>query len=183
MDNQLQGVEKVLNSLGKKLAKQLYGLDLNFKVSGVRENSPYFGPKYMVLALTDEKIPNVLKVRNTGWGYGRYSTLEGLQGNLQHLFKYVGLQDLGLLLNSEQPRVWDHILEPDEEDYINHPDKFTTLVNDTYVLDNETGWIYTLYNDNRIDIDNGNHISDIDVQEWWDDLTQEDKMKLDRLYK
>ena len=182
MDNQLQGVEKVLNSLGKKLAKQLYGLDLNFKVTGVLENNPYYGPKYMVLAITDEKIPNVLKVRNQGWGNGRYSTLLNLQENLQHLFKYVGLQDMGLLINPEEKRPWD-LLDPDEEDFINNPDKFTTLVDGTYVLDNETGWIYTLYNDNRIDVDNGNHITDIDVQEWWDDLTKEDKIKLDRLYK
>ena len=182
MDNQLQGVEKVLNSLGKKLAKQLYGLDLNFKVTGVLENNPYYGPKYMVLAITDEEIPNVLKVRNHEWGYGRYSTLINLQENLQRLFKYVGLQDLGLLLNTEQTRVWD-LLDPDEEDYINNPNKFTTLVDGTYVLDNETGWIYTLYNDNRVDVDNGNHITDIDVQEWWDDLTKQDKLKLDRLYK
>lgn len=182
MDNQLQGVEKVLNSLGKKLAKQLYGLDLNFKVTGVLEDSPNYLPKYMILTSTDKKIPYVLKVRNHEWGYGRYSTIEGLQQNLQRLLKYVGSQDLGLLLNSEQPRVWD-LDELDEGDYINHPDKFTTLVDDTYVLDNETGWIYTLYNDNLIDVYNGNHITDIDVQEWWDDLTKEDKMKLDRLYK
>lgn len=182
MDNQLQGVEKVLNSLGKKLAKQLYGLDLNFKVTGVLENNPYYGPKYMVLTITDEKIPNVLKVRNQGWGYGRYSTIEGLQQNLQRLLKYVGSQDLGLLLNSEQPRVMD-LEVVDAGDYIKHSDEFTTLVDDTYVLDNETGWIYTLYNNNLIDVYNGNHISDIDVQEWWDDLTKEDKIKLDRLYK
>lgn len=182
MDDKLQGVEKVLNSLGKKLAKQLYGLDLNFEVTGVLEDSPNYLPKYMVLVSTDEKIPNVLKVRNHEWGYGRYSTIEGLQQNLQRLLKYVGSQDLGLLLNSEQPRVMD-LEVGDAGDYIKHPDEFTTLVDDTYVLDNETGWIYTLYNNNLIDVYNGNHISDIDVQEWWDDLTKEDKIKLDRLYK
>lgn len=182
MDDKLQGVEKVLNSLGKKLAKQLYGLDLNFEVTGVLEDSPNYLPKYMVLVSTDEKIPNVLKVRNSDWVYGRYSTIEGLQQNLQRLFKYVGLQDLGLLINPKQPRTWE-LPELQEMDYINHPDKFTSLVDGTYVLDNETGWVYIVYNDNRIAVDNGNHISDIDVEQWWDDLPKEDKIKLDRLYK
>ena len=182
MDNQLQGVEKVLNSLGKKLAKQLYGLDLNFKVTGVLEDSPNYLPKYMILTSTDKKIPNVLKVRNHDWGNGRYSTISGLQQNLQHLFKYVGLQDLGLILNPEQLRIYQ--FPPlNEQDYLNNPDKFTPLVDKTYVLDNKTGWTYPLYQNDEIDVDNDYHISDIESDDWWADLTKEDKMKLDRLYK
>ena len=70
-----------------------------------------------------------------------------------------------------------------EQDYLNNPDKFTPLVDKTYVLDNKTGWIYTLYQNDEIDVDNDYHISDIESDDWWADLTKEDKMKLDRLYK
>jgi hypothetical protein len=56
-------------------------------------------------------------------------------------------------------------------------------VDETYVLDNETGWTYPLYQNDEIDVDNDYHISDIESDDWWDDLTKEDKMKLDRLYK
>ena len=182
MDNQLKAIEKVLNTLGKRLAKNYYNLDLNFKVTGILEDSPDYRPKLMVTAETDKKVPNVLRRKNQGWNGGRYSTLEDLQYNLGNLFKYIGTQDIGLILNPEQLRL--HQFPPlDKQDYVNNPDKFTTLVDNTYVLDNETGWTYVLYKNNEIDVDNDFHISDVESDDWWGELTKEDKMNLDRLYK
>lgn len=182
MDSQLKAFEKVLNTLGKRLAKNYYNLDLNFKVTGILEDSPDYQPKLMVVVETDKKVPNVLRRKNQGWNSGRYSTLEDLQYNLGNLFKYIGKEGVGLILNPEQLRIYQ--FPPlDEQDYLNNPDKFTPLVDKTYVLDNKTGWIYTLYQNDEIDVDNDYHISDIESDDWWADLTKEDKMKLDRLYK
>lgn len=181
-DNIKSGVDKLMNSLGKRMVKEIYNLDLNFKVTGILEDSPDYLPKLMVVVETDKKVPNVLRRKNQGWNSGRYSTLEDLQYNLGYLFKYIGKKGVGLILNPEQLRIYQ--FPPlDEQDYIYNPDKYTTLVDKTYVLDNKTGWTYALYQNDEIDIDNDYHISDIESDDWWADLTKEDKMKLDRLYK
>jgi hypothetical protein len=182
MDSQLKAIEKVLNTLGKRLAKNFYDLDLNFTVTGTLEDSPDYSPKLMVSVETDKKVPNVLRRKNQGWNSGRYSTLEDLQYNLGNLFKYIGTQDIGLILNPEQLRVYQ--FPPlDKQDYVNNPNKFTPLVDETYLLDNETGWFYILYKNDVIDVDNDFHISDVDSEKWWSELKKEDKMNLDRLYK
>jgi hypothetical protein len=176
-------IEKLLNTLGSQISKDLYGLDLKFKVVGKLEDSPNYSPQLMILIQTDKEVPNTLTVQNADWGYGKYATLEELQWNLRQLLKYIGIndQDVGIILNQSQLRTND-LPFPEEDDYIKYPERFTPLVDDTYVLDNNTGWVHYLDWNKKIDVDNAYHLSAIEEEEWWGNLSNEDKKKLQKLY-
>ena len=174
-------LEKLFNTLGKQMAKDYYGLDLNFKVVGKLEDSPDYSPDLMILVQTDKVIPNTLMVQNTGWGNEKYATLENLQWNLSVLLKYITNKGVGIILNQSQLRTND-LPYPDEDDYIDHPERFTPLVDETYVLENNTGWVYYLGIDKKIDQHTAFHLSEIESEDWWESLTNEDKKKLEKLY-
>lgn len=176
-------IEKLLNTLGSQISKDIYGLDLKFKVVGTLEDSPNYSPKLMILIQTDKEVPNTITIQNEDWDYGKYAKLEDLQWSLNNLLKYIGIKnyEVGIILNPTQPRTHE-LPFPEEDDFINHPERFTTLVDDTYVLDNNTGWVHYLDWNKKIDVDNAYHLSEIDEEQWWDSLTNEDKKKLQKLY-
>ena len=180
---EVQAIEKLMNTLGKKIAKEYYGLDLNFKVVGKEEDSPYYSPPVMFMVQTDKELPNVLTVQDAEWGYGKYATILDLQGNLNRFLKYIGMnwKDVGLALKTPQGTIND-LPVPKEDDYINHPERFTPLIDKTYVLDNNTGWVYYLDWDDTIDTENATHLSQIEAEEFWENLTIEEKRILERLY-
>ena len=64
-------IEKLLNTLGSQISKDLYGLDLKFKVVGTLEDSPNYSHQLMILIQTDKEFPNTLTVQNADWGYGK----------------------------------------------------------------------------------------------------------------
>ena len=182
--DEIQAVEKLMNTLGKKIAKEFYGLDLNFKVVSKKVDSPYYSPSVMFMVQTDKELPNVLTVQNAEWGYGKFATIDDLQYNLNRFLKYIGMdrKDVGLALKTPQGRI-NELPVPKEDDYINHPERFTPLIDKTYVLDNNTGWVYYLNWDDTIDInDNAYHLSAIETEEFWDNLTNEEKTILEKLY-
>lgn len=176
-------IEKLLNTLGSKISKDLYDLDLKFKVVGKLEKNADYSPKLMISIQTDKEIPNTLTVQNADWGYGKYATLEELQWNLTHLLKYLGIndQDVGIILNQSQRRTID-LSFPEEDDYINYPERFTDFSDETYILENNTGWVYYLDFYNKIDQQDATHLSALESEDWWERLTNEDKKKLEKLY-
>lgn len=180
---EVQAIEKLMNTLGKKIAKELYGLDVNFKVVGKEEDSPYYSPPVMFMVQTDKELPNVLTVQDVEWGYGKYGQILDLQRNLNKLLKYIGYnwKDVGIKIQAPQGNI-DELPFPEEDDYINHPERFTPLVDETYVLVNNTGWVHYLDWNKKIDVDNAYHLSEIDVEDFWQSLTDEDKRNLERLY-
>ena len=176
-------IEKLLNTSGSQISKDLYDLDLKFKVVGELEKSADYSPKLMISIQTDKEIPNTLTVQNADWSYGKYATLEDLQWDLRQLLKYIGIndQEVGIILNQSQLRTND-LPFPEEDDYINNPERFTTFADETFILENDTGWVYYLDFDNKIDQENATHLSEIEAEEWWERLTNEDKKKLEKLY-
>jgi hypothetical protein len=181
--DEIQAVEKLMNTLGKKIAKELYGLDVNFKVVGKEEDSPYYSPPVMFMVQTDKELPNVLTVQDAEWGYGKYDEILDLQRNLNKLLKYIGYnwKDVGIKIQAPQGNI--HQLPfPKEDDYINHPERFTPLIDKTYVLDNNTGWVYYLNWDDTIDTENAYHLSEIETEEFWENLTIEERRILEKLY-
>lgn len=178
-----ESIEKLLNTLGSEISKDLYDLDLKFKVVGELEKSADYSPKLMISIQTDKEIPNTLTVQNADWSYGKYATLEDLQWDLRQLLKYIGIndQEVGIILNQSQLRTND-LPFPEEYDYINNPERFTTFADETFILENDTGWVYYLDFDNKIDQENATHLSEIEAEEWWVRLTNEDKKKLEKLY-
>jgi hypothetical protein len=181
--DEIQAVEKLMNTLGKKIAKEFYGLDLNFKVVSKEVDSPYYSPPVMFMVQTDKRLPNVLTVQNAEWGYGKYATILDLQGNLNRFLKYIGMnwKDVGLALKTPQGTI-NELPVPKEDDYINHPERFTPLIDKTYVLDNNTGWVHYLNWDDTIDTENAYHLSGIESEEFWENLTIEEKRILEKLY-
>jgi hypothetical protein len=179
--DEIQAVEKLMNTLGKKIAKEFYGLDLNFKVVSKEVDSPYYSPPVMFMVQTDKELPNVLTVQNAEWGYGKYSTILDLQHNLNRLLKYIGITEAGVGIKTPQGTI-NELPVPKEDDYINHPERFTPLIDETYVLDNNTGWVYYLNWDDTIDTDNAYHLSAIETEEFWENLTIEEKRILEKLY-
>ena len=179
--DEIQAVEKLMNTLGKKIAKEFYGLDLNFKVVSKEVDSPYYSPPVMFMVQTEEELPNVLTVQNAEWGYGKYSTILDLQHNLNRLLKYIGIKEAGVGIKTPQGTI-NELPVPKEDDYINHPERFTPLIDETYVLDNNTGWVYYLNWDDTIDTENAYHLSAIETEEFWENLTIEEKRILEKLY-
>jgi hypothetical protein len=179
--DEIQAVEKLMNTLGKKIAKEFYGLDLNFKVVSKEVDSPYYSPPVMFMVQTDKELPNVLTVQNAEWGYGKYSTILDLQHNLNRLLKYIGITEAGVGIKTPQGTI-NELPVPKEDDYINHPERFTPLIDETYVLDNNTGWVYYLNWDDTIDTENAYHLSAIETEEFWENLTIEEKRILEKLY-
>jgi hypothetical protein len=179
--DEIQAVEKLMNTLGKKIAKEFYGLDLNFKVVSKEVDSPYYSPPVMFMVQTEEELPNVLTVQNAEWGYGKYSTILDLQHNLNRLLKYIGITEAGVGIKTPQGTI-NELPVPKEDDYINHPERFTPLIDETYVLDNNTGWVYYLNWDDTIDTENAYHLSAIETEEFWENLTIEEKRILEKLY-
>jgi hypothetical protein len=189
MDPKLKNaIERLFNVLGKKIAKDYYNLDLNFKVVGELKKSPDYLPDLMIQIQTDKKLPTVLRdYTRDGWDQSRYDHFELLQIRLGKLLKYLGFKanDAGLILNPNQWRIND-LPYPDEDDYIDHPERFTSLVGETYVLENNTGWVYYLGTDKKIDQLEAYHITEIEGtsgDDWfWNNLTDQDKRNLERLY-
>ena len=186
MDPKLKNaIERLFNVLGKKIAKDYYNLDLNFKVVGELKKSPDYLPDLMIQIQTDKKLPTVLRDYTTDeWNQYRYDHFQSLQTRLAKLLKYLGFKanDAGLILNPNQTRVQDFPL-PDEMDYINYPERFLPLIDQELVLHKESGWVsYLNEGDASIDIDNQHHITDIDDEWFWNNLTDQDKRNLERLY-
>jgi hypothetical protein len=185
MDPKLKNaIERLFNVLGKKIAKDYYNLDLNFKVVGELKKSPDYLPDLMIQIQTDKKLPTVLRDYTTDeWNQYRYDHFESLQIRLGKLLKYLGFKanDAGLILNPNQTRVYDFRFH-DEMDYIDYPERFLPLINQEMVLHKESGWVSYLKGDGLIDVDNQYHITDIDDIWWWDNLTDQDKRNLERLY-
>lgn len=191
MDPKLKNaIERLFNILGKKIAKDYYNLDLNFEVVGELKNSPNYLPDLMIEIQTDKKLPQVLKnYAQDTWDQERYDPLESLQTRLGKLLKYLGLKEneVGLILNPNQPRHYN-LPEPNENDYIDFPERFLPLMGEnsdygaSFVVVKDSGYVHYLMDDKTIDIDNSYHLSDIDDEWFWNNLTPQDKRNIEELY-
>jgi hypothetical protein len=58
------------------------------------------------------------------------------------------------------------------------------LIDETFVLEKSTGYVHYLLEDNSMNIDEDNyyHLSDIDDDWFWDNLTPQDKRNIEELY-
>ena len=184
-------IEKLLNSMGKKMAKDYYGLDLNFKVENIEGNNVMKQYTYNVDVNTDKTIPSVLDVViHPDFSYGKYSTYSDLQANLNYLSRYLGYTFYVDLVNKDDylemnyEDVPPYVLNPDAErisDKFNFKEYYPFDDNGS-VLHKKSGYVYPLFINNNIDIDEGYHIAYIENDEWWDALSSEDKGVLNALY-
>lgn len=175
-----KAIEDLLNSLGKQLAMVYYGLDLNFTVVEVSEK--YGFPRIVVK--TDKQIPMTFEVKTEpGMNAGRFARIGDLLGNLSHIMKYIGLKGVDLVIPEEQiPERYQTVATPD--DFIKHPQDYVELESVGHVLEKDTGYVYPLYQNGRIDVNNSIHLSEIfEDGGWWDALSPEDIYTLENIYK
>ena len=176
-----ESVERLFNTLGTDLFKSLYNKEFNFEITNILRDSDMYYPSIMIFLKTDKPIPSTLRnIKKDSWTQYRYVTPDFMSLNLEKLLKYVGLYNTGVVLENT-PYVYKSP-KPNPKDYINNPQNFTTLVDDTWVLDNETGIVYPLLLSNEIDTYGGFHLQDVEEDGWWNSLTEEDKINLDSLY-
>ena len=84
-----QVIEKLLNSLGRELAMNYYGLDLRFTVLGVEVEHEDF---YTITITTDKPLPTIFNVKmEPNMVYGRFPSNQDLIGNLEYLLRYLGI--------------------------------------------------------------------------------------------
>lgn len=180
-----ESVERLFNTLGTDLFKSLYNREFHFEITDILRDSPMYYPPIMLFVKTDKPIPTTLRnMKEDSWTQGRYVSPDLMSLNLEKLLKYIGLnnagvvlQDAPLLYNSTN---WNLKLNP--KDYIENPQRYTQLTDETWVIENETGIVFPLVSGNYIDVDLGTHLQDIEGEEWWESLTDEDKINLDSLY-
>ena len=174
-----KAIEDLLNTLGKKLAMDYYGLDLNFTVVEVGEK--YGFPRIVVK--TDKQIPMTFEVKiEPGMNAGRFARIDDLLGNLSHIMKYIGLKNVDLAIPEEQsPEKYGTVVTPD--DFIKHPQNYVELESVGHVLEKDTGYVYPLYKNGKIEVADSEHLSNIFVDDWWDSLSPEDIHTLENIYR
>ena len=174
-----KAIEKLFNTLGREMAMRYYGLDLHFTVLKVEHINSV---EYDIEIKTDQPIPVIFDVKiEPNFIYGKYAPISDLLGNLSSLLKYVGVKYAHITLPEQTyPESWTR--DGDTMDYIEHPQNFIELESVGSVLEIDTGYVYPLFNDGKIDTLNGNSIANIDDEEWWESLNGDDKRKLNDIY-
>jgi hypothetical protein len=174
-----KSIEKLFNSLGREMAMRYYDLDLHFTVLKVE---PINASEYNIQVKTDKPLPLIFDVKTEpNFTYGKYASIPDLLGNLSALLKYVGIKH-GYIELPEQtyPQSW--VNGTDEKAYIENPQEFIELESVGSVLEIETGYTYPLFHNGYIDTGDGWSLANIDNEDWWDQLSEEDKQKLDNIY-
>lgn len=174
-----KSIEKLFNTLGREMAMRYYGLDLHFTVL---KAEPISASEYDIQIKTDKPLPLIFDVKTEpNFIYGKYAAIGNLLGNLSALLKYVGIKYANIKLPEQTyPTSWTY--EPNTRAFIEHPQEFIELEGVGSVLEIETGFVYPLFQNGNIESDMGLSLADIDDEEWWEHLTEEDKQKLDNIY-
>jgi hypothetical protein len=174
-----KAIEDLLNSLGKQLAMDYYGLDLNFTVVEVGEKYGFTN----VLVKTDKQIPMTFDVKiEPNMNAGRFARIGDLMGNLAYLMKYLGIKNANVEIPQEQtPERYQTVVTRD--DFIKHPQDYVELESVGHVLEKDTGYIYPLYQNGKIEPMDSTHLSEIYEDDWWDSLSPEDIHTLENIYR
>jgi len=195
MDQYIPSIDKLFNSLGSKMAKTYYGLDVTFEVKKIVNHEEYNAKSLLVKVIPP--LPQVFDVKiETDFMYGKYADGDDLSGNLSPLLKYIGLKGVdvdftedsyeNVMVNpSSSTEVTDtskpHIFYGDRQIFI--PDEnFITLSNGS-VVDKKTGILYTIHvGESPTDYQSydNDRISRIEDEEWWDSLNDKDKQNLNK---
>ena len=180
MDTRLKNaLEKLFNTLGNQMSDDYYGLQFNFKIEDLKliENDNL----YVIKVSSDKMVPATLFVEQSDWTYGKFSDPRYLAWNLENLTKYIGMNSaiVEVILTNVQKIDYfnDDIMVKDYED------DFYIIENTGTALHIPSGMTYPIYKDGSIDSGNGFHLSDIESDDWWELLTNEDKEKLTQFYK
>ena len=175
-----QVIEKLLNSLGRELAMNYYGLDLRFTVLGVEVEHEDF---YTITITTDKPLPTIFNVRmEPNMVYGRFASIQDLIGNLEYLLRYLGINQSNIILRQDSwPPSWKDGTDNDAP--LKNPMNYIDLDSVGSMLEVDTGYTYPKFDNGTIDSREGYHLANIEDDEWWESLSSEDIQTLENTYK
>jgi len=202
VDNKLKwSLEKLLNTVGRKLAMNYYGFDSEYEVVSIIDEKTgeevtdfNFGDteNYTAIVKSKELLPEIFDVKiEPLFRYGKFAQPMDLQFNLEHLTKYISPNQIAIQLVGPEWKPgektyatsqsfedkWGRSLDRDANDFKVNPDNWILLNNDS-VVDKITGDSFPLMFNGLIDKTEAWNIARVDDDEWWGSLTDEDKERL-----
>lgn len=202
VDNKLKwSLEKLLNTVGRKLAMNYYGFDSEYEVVSIIDEKTgeevtdfNFGDteNYTAIVKSKELLPEIFDVKiEPLFRYGKYAQPMDLQFNLENLTKYISPNQIAIQLVGPEWKPgentyrtlqsfedkWGRSLERDANDFKVNPDAWIELNNGS-VVDKLTGDSFPLMFNGLIDKTEVWNIARVDDDEWWGSLTDLDKERL-----
>ena len=184
MDNLKPALEKLFNTLGNQMTDDYYGLTFDFNIKDVKP-SDYNHEILKITVSTNPPIPSTLFVEDSPWGYGKFSTGNYLTWNLENLTKYLGLgTDMVVVDVDNMEKVEDFPLGG-KFNICDYEDDFYRFDSNGTVLHIPSGFTYPMNMIDACHIDprDAFHLSEIDNDDWWDTLTENEKNDLTKIYK
>ena len=202
VDNKLKwSLEKLLNTVGRKLAMNYYGFDSEYEVVSIIDEKTgeevtdfNFGDteNYTAIVKSKELLPEIFDVKiEPLFRYGKYAQPMDLQFNLENLTKYISPNQIAIQLVGPEWKPgentyrtlqsfedkWGRSLDRDANDFKVNPDAWIELNNGS-VVDKLTGDSFPLMFNGLIDKTEAWNIARVDDDEWWGSLTDLDKERL-----
>ena len=202
VDNKLKwSLEKLLNTVGRKLAMNYYGFDSEYEVVSIIDEKTgeevtdfNFGDteNYTAIVKSKELLPEIFDVKiEPLFRYGKYAQPMDLQFNLENLTKYISPNQIAIQLVGPEWKPgentyrtlqsfedkWGRSLDRDVNDFKVNPDAWIELNNGS-VVDKLTGDSFPLMFNGLIDKTEVWNIARVDDDEWWGSLTDLDKERL-----
>ena len=202
VDNKLKwSLEKLLNTVGRKLAMNYYGFDSEYEVVSIIDEKTgeevtdfNFGDteNYTAIVKSKELLPEIFDVKiEPLFRYGKYAQPMDLQFNLENLTKYISPNKIAIQLVGPEWKPgentyrslqsfedkWGRSLDRDANDFKANPDAWIELNNGS-VVDKLTGDSFPLMFNGLIDKTEVWNIARVDDDEWWGSLTDLDKERL-----
>lgn len=181
MENLKPALEKLFNTLGNQMTDDYYGKTFDFKVNEIKS----FDDGYVqIYVSTTPNVPETLYVEDSPWSYGKFSDAGWLAANLTNLTKYIGIGNGLSSVNIETVDKTEDYPTGDKFNFCDYEDDFYRFDSNGTVLHIPSGYTYPIYNDLcSFDPYDGYHLSDIESDDWWDALTENEKRDLVNFYK
>lgn len=180
--SQLNKFKKLFNTYGKRSLKN-YGINVNADIHLGNDNS-------IIVKITG-KVPPVVKV-NDNWDEFRYDTtkriITGVLGDIAELLE-MPKTDINLWTSpilhdtygsynlSKDVNDWNRTAFDENREMRVSP-LFFYVHDGTYVISKRSAISYPVSNSHEIYGEDGFHLPDIENQDWWDSLDNDDKDEL-----
>lgn len=164
MNHPIRTIEKILNTLGNKVIKDKYGLDLQFEVDKINTHRVLGNDNHTIrVNVSGDKVPYIIKdlsYDDRMWDSERYGVPSSLEHMLTDVVRYLDPNYFVIFNNVKSP--YNH----ECRDYVMLKSVGTEICK-------ESGMTEDKYMGG---------IPDIDNDEWWDALSDEDKEIIKSLF-
>ena len=181
MDNLKPALEKLFNTLGNQMTDDYYGMTFDFTINDIKKD------RHDIVKIdisTNPPIPATLFVEDSPWTYGKFSSNHYLVFNLENLTKYLGLGTNMVEINVDNVDTVEDYPFGDEFDICSHENDFYRFDSNGTALHIPSGYTYPMLQDAcMIDPSDGYHLSNVENEDWWESLTENEKNDLTKIYK